>query len=39
MSAFFTVMDKLITLFIYIIVGYFIKRKNVVDDKFMVGFI
>ena len=39
MSAFFTVMDKLITLFIYIIVGYFIKRKNVVDDKFMAGFI
>ena len=34
MTAFFTVADKLITLFIYIIIGYAIRRANVVDSKF-----
>lgn len=34
MTAFFTVMNKLITLFLYIIVGYAIRKKNVVSEKF-----
>ena len=39
MTAFFTVMDKLITLFLYILVGYAIRKKNFVDDKFEGGLI
>lgn len=39
MTAFFTVADKLITLFIYIIIGYAIRRSNVVDSKFESGLI
>ncbi len=39
MTAFFTVADKLITLFIYIIIGYAIRRANVVDSKFESGLI
>lgn len=34
MTAFFTVMNKLITLFLYTIVGYAIRKKNVVSEKF-----
>ena len=34
LTAFFTVMNKLITLFLYIIVGYAIRKKNVVSEKF-----
>lgn len=39
MTAFLTVMGKLITLFIYIIIGYGIRKKNVVDEKFTGGLI
>ncbi len=39
MTAFFTVMDKLITLFLYILVGYIIKNKNITDSNFESGLI
>jgi len=39
MTAFFTVMEKLITLFLYILIGYAIRKKNIVDEHFAGGLI
>ncbi len=33
------VLDKLVTLFVYIFIGYIIKKKNVVDDRFQAGLV
>ena len=33
------VLDKLITLFVYIFIGYIIRKKNVVDEKFQAGLV
>lgn len=39
MGAFLAVLDKLITLFVYIFIGYIIRKKNVVDEKFQAGLV
>ena len=39
MEAFLAVLDKLVTLFVYIFIGYIIRKKDVVDEKFQAGLV